>query len=99
MKSHLLTLCAALILLPTAALAAPAKTATVAATPRNDEGAAVGDQAGVRELIFDKDDTVEGESLLPNGVNVTGRVAEDHANMIGVRGQFISHLIWLSNDI
>jgi hypothetical protein len=98
MKSHLLSLCAALLLLPTTALAAPAAT-TAAATPRNDEGAAVSEQAGVRELIFDETDTVEGETLLPNGVNVTGRIAEDHANMIGIRGQFVSQLIWLSNDI
>jgi hypothetical protein len=94
MKTHLLTLCAALLLLPTTALAAPAS------APRNDEGAAVSERDGnVRELIFDTEDTVDGEVLLPNGVNVGGNVAKEHASMIGIRGQFINHLIALSNDI
>jgi hypothetical protein len=97
MKTHLLTLCAALLLLPTTALAAPATTA--AATPRNDEGAAVREQGVDRELIFDIGDSIDGEVLLPNGVNVPGRVAKDHANMIGIRGQFLAQLEWLSNDI
>jgi hypothetical protein len=93
MKTHLLSLCAALILLPTTALAAPAK------APRNDEGASIGDKDGVREVIFDTEDTVDGEVLSPNGVQVGGQVAKDHASMIGIRGQFINHLIALSNDI
>jgi hypothetical protein len=94
MKTTLLTLAAALLLLPTTALAAPAS------GPRNDEGAVVSERDGnVRELIFDTEDTVDGEVLLPNGVNVGGQVAKDHANMVGIRGQFINQLIWLSNDI
>ncbi len=93
MKTHLLTLCAALILLPTTALAAPT------ATPRNDEGASMRDDGGVRELIFDTEDTVDGEVLLPNGVNVGGRIAKEHASMIGIRGQFLVQLAALSNDI
>lgn len=94
MKTPLLTLLAALLLLPTTALAAPA------AAPRNDEGAAVSERdGGVRELIFDTEDTVDGEVLLPNGANIGGRKHEEHASMIGIRGQFINQLIWLSNDI
>lgn len=96
MKSHLLTLCAALLLLPTAAFAAPAKKT---AAPVNDEGAAIGEQGGVQTLIFGLDENVEGEVLLPNGVNVGGRIAKEHASMIGIRGQFTNQLIWLSNDI
>jgi hypothetical protein len=98
MKTHLLTLCAALLLLPTTALAAPAAT-TAAATPRNDEGAAVREQGVDRELIFDIGDSIEGEKLSPDGVNIPGRMAKIHASMIGIRGQFTNQLIWLSNDI
>jgi hypothetical protein len=95
MKTHLLPLFAALLLLPTTALAAPAKTA-----PRNDEGAVVSERDGnVREVIFDISDNVDGEVLKPNGVNVGGNVAKAHASMIGIRGQFTNQLIWLSNDI
>lgn len=94
MKTHLLTLSAALLLLPTTALAAPAS------TTRNDEGAAVREQdGGVRELIFDESDNVDGEVMSPNGVDVGGNVATVHASMITIRGQFTNHLIWLSNDI
>jgi hypothetical protein len=94
MKTQLLTLAAALLLLPTTALAGPASAA------RNDEGAAVSERDGnVRELIFDTEDTVDGEVMLPNGVHVGGRIAKEHANMVGIRGQFINQLIWLSNDI
>lgn len=94
MKTHLLSLCAALLLLPTTALAAPA------AAPRNDEGAAVNEgNGGVRELIFDTDDNVDGEVLSPNGEQIGGKTAKEHASMISIRGQFTNQLIWLSNDI
>lgn len=95
MKTQLLSLCAALLLLPTTALAAPAADA-----PRNDEGAEVSEgNGGVRELIFGTDENVDGEVLSPNGANVGGRIAKEHASMIGIRGQFTNQLIWLSNDI
>jgi hypothetical protein len=98
MKIHLLSLSAALLLLPTTALAAPASAA--ASAPRNDEGAAVQERdGGVRELIFDEEDNVDGEVLRSNGVDIGGQKAKEHASMIGIRGQFINHLIWLSNDI
>lgn len=90
MKTHLLTLCAALILLPTTALAAPA---------RNDEGALVSEKDGVRVLIIEDSDTVDGEVLKPDGFQVNSRIAEDHANLIGIRGHFRDYLIRLSNDI
>lgn len=92
MNTRLLTLCAALLLLPSAAFAAPTPTL-------NDEGAEVKTDGPVRELIFGDDENIEGEVLNPNGVNVGGRKAQDHANMIGIRGQFIHQLIALSNDI
>jgi hypothetical protein len=91
MKTYLLPLCAALFLLPTVAFAAPAGT--------NEEGATVNTDGPVRELIFTLDDEIEGEVLVPGGVHVGGRVAEDHANMIGIRGEFIPELIALSYDI
>jgi hypothetical protein len=96
MKSHLLTLCAALLLFPTTALAAPAKAKSA---PQNEEGAAIGEQGGVQTLTFGIDENVEGEVLLPNGVDIGGRIAKEHASMIGIRGQFTNQLIWLSNDI
>lgn len=93
MKTYLLPLCAALFLLPAIASAAPAQT--------NDEGASVKTDAksSVREIIFDQEDNVDGEVLKPGGVNVGGQVAKAHANMIGIRGEFIPQLIALSNDI
>jgi hypothetical protein len=94
MKTQLPFLCAALILLPSIALAAPASNAN-----RNDEGAIVTDHGSFQELKFDEADNVDGEVMLPNGVNVGGRRAADHANMIGIRGQFIAQLSRLSNDI
>jgi hypothetical protein len=95
MKIHLLSICAALLLLPTTALAAPGEKAS-----RNDEGASVSERDGnVREVIFDTSDTVDGEVLAPNGVQVGGDIAKAHASMIGIRGQFTNQLIWLSNDI
>jgi hypothetical protein len=94
MNTRMMTLCAALLLLPSAAFAAPTSSPS-----RNDEGAEVKTDGPVRELIFGEDEDIEGEVLNPNGVNIGGRRAQDHANMIGIRGQFIAQLIALSNDI
>jgi hypothetical protein len=93
MTKYVLPLAAALLLLPTAATAAPAQTGLT------DEGGKVQDNGSVREIIFDKDDNIDGEVLSPGGVNVGGRVAKIHKSMIGIRGEFIPQLIQLSNDI
>ena len=69
----------------------------VAADRGDVRGVAVVDTGEVARVVVVG--FVEGEVLLPNGVNVGGRVAEEHANMIGIRGQFTNQLIWLSNDI
>ena len=92
MTKYLLPLCAALLLIPTTASAAPSSSAGL-----NDEEAKVSDGL-VREYVFENDN-IEGEVLKPGGTNVGGRVAQDHANMIGIRGEFIPMLIILSNDI
>ena len=63
----------------------------------SDEGAKVAEGL-TREYIFENDN-IEGEVLKPGGTNVGGQVAKDHANMIGIRGDFIPLLIALSNDI
>ena len=91
MTKYLLPLCAALFLLPAAASAAPAAT--------TDEGGKISQGADAREIIFDDDDHVDGEVLKPGGVNVGGRIAKIHSSMIGIRGDFISELIRLSDDI
>jgi len=91
MTKYLLPLCAALLLLPATASAAPVTT--------NDEGARVSDSAEVREIIFDKDDNVDGEVLKPGGANIGGRIAKEHASMIGIRGAFTAQLTRLANDI
>ena len=91
MTKYLLPLCAALLLLPTAASAAPAAT--------TDEGGKVSQGAETRQIIFDKDDNVDGEVLKPGGVNVGGRIAKIHSSMIGIRGDFINQLVRLSDDI
>ncbi|KIG12395.1 hypothetical protein DB30_01517 [Enhygromyxa salina] len=91
MTKYLLPLCAALLFLPTVALAAPATT--------NDEGATVKNVGPDREIIFGIDDEIEGEVLKPGGVDVGGSVAKKHASMIGIRGEFIDKMIFLSFDI
>ena len=83
MTKYLLPLCAALLLLPTVALAAPASN----------------DDAPMREIVIEDDDNIEGEVLKPGGVHVGGAAAKRHANMIGIRGEFIPMLIKLSNDV
>ncbi|PRP97642.1 hypothetical protein ENSA5_31480 [Enhygromyxa salina] len=97
MNKYLLPLCAALLLLPTAAAAAPSPSSSAAGPATTDEGAKVAD-GPTREYIFE-DDSIEGEVLKPGGVHVGGRIAKDHQNMIGVRGEFIPQLIMLSFDI
>ena len=92
MTKYLLPLCAALLLIPTVASAAPASQAG-----QTDEDALVSDGL-VREYDFEGDD-VEGEKLQPGGVNVTGRIAKDHENMITIRGDFVDKMIMLSFDI
>jgi hypothetical protein len=92
MKTQLPLLCAALLLLPSLALAAPSE-------KRNDEGAIVNNNGEVQELIFDRGDNVDGEVLSPNGANVGSHRAKEHASMIGIRGQFLAQLSKLSNDI
>jgi hypothetical protein len=92
MKTQLPLLCAALLLLPSLALAAPSD-------KRNDEGASVTDNGITREVIFDIEDNVDGEVLSPNGANVGSHRAKEHASMIGIRGQFLAQLSKLSNDI
>lgn len=92
MTKYLLPLCAALLLIPTAASAAPTPTTT-------DEGGKVSQTGEIREIVFDKDDNVDGEVLKPGGVNVGGRVAKIHKSMISIRGEFIPELIKLSQDI
>jgi predicted ribosome-associated RNA-binding protein Tma20 len=91
MKNYLLPLCAALLLIPSVAFAAPAST--------NEEGATVNDDGAVRAIIFGTDDEIEGEVLKPGGVQVGGAIAQVHRSMIGVRGEFIDKLIALSYDI
>ena len=75
-----------------AAAAAPAQTTT-------DEGGKVTQTGEVREIVFDKDDNVDGEVMKPGGVNVGGRVAKIHKSMISIRGSFIPELVKLSQDI
>ena len=91
MTKYLLPLCAALLLLPSVAFAAPAEA--------NEEGATVNNEGPVRELIFEIGDELQGEVLEPGGTNVGGAVAKKHATMIGIRGEFIPELIALSYDI
>jgi len=94
MTKYLLPLCAALLLLPATAAAAPAET--------NDEGARVveSSQAGIdREVIFDVGDTLDGEVLTATGADVSGTRGIEHSNMIHIRGVFTPELIRLANDI
>lgn len=92
-KPLALTLCA-LLLAPLTASAAPAERYDA------DEGARIRDDGnGTREIIIEDDESVEGESLMPGGVNVLGRKAGEHRSLISVRGEFIGKLIALSYDI
>lgn len=93
-KPLALSLCA-LLLAPLTASAAPAERYDA------DEGARIRDGADgtTREIVIEDDESVEGESLMPGGVNILGRKAGDHRSLISVRGEFIPMLISLSNDI
>ncbi len=92
-KTMLLPLCA-LLLFPAIASAAPAETYD------SNEGARISEAAdGTREIVIDDDETVEGELLNPNGVQINSRKFRDHASLISIRGQFIPQLIALSTDI
>ncbi len=91
MSKFLLPLCAALLLLPAAAFAAPAAS--------NDEGARVDDSGEVRELIFDDGDNVDGETLSPTGAHVGGIRHKELESMITIRPHFLPELVRLSADI
>lgn len=92
-KTLLVPLCA-LLLLPATASAAPAERYD------SDEGARIIEAAdGTREIVIDDDEAIEGEVLVPGGIQVNSRKGKEHRSMIGIRGEFIPMLIWLSNDI
>ena len=92
MTKYLLPLCAALLLLPATASAAPAG-------DLNEEGARVDKSGAVTVLEFGDGDNVDGEVLSPNGANIAGRMAKVHKSMITIRGVFTPELIRLANDI
>lgn len=92
-KTLLFSLCA-LLLLPASASAAPAERYD------SDEGARISEAAdGTREIVIDDDEAIEGESLVPGGVNIIGRMSTRHRSLISVRGEFLPQLIALSHDI
>lgn len=94
-RKSLLPLCAALLLMPTIASAAPA--------PQHydpDEGANVTEGSdGTRHIEILDGDSIEGEKLQPGGVNVRGMQGKKHASMISIRGEFIPELLKLATDI
>ena len=94
MTKTLIPLTAALLLLPSLAQAAPTQ-----GEARNDEGALVDRSGEMTQIIFDKDDKVDGELFQPGGINVNSLSARAHESMIGIRGDFQPELIWLSQDI
>jgi hypothetical protein len=92
-KTLLVSLCA-LLLLPAAASAAPAERYD------SEEGARITEtEGGTREIVIDDDEEIEGESLVPGGINIRSRVGTLHRSLISVRGEFIPQLVALSNDI
>ncbi|NVB42420.1 hypothetical protein G6O69_31645 [Pseudenhygromyxa sp. WMMC2535] len=99
-KPLLLPLCAALLLLPSAALAAPSPDSGSQTWVDSDEGATVTQHAnGVREIVIDDGDTIDGETLSPNGAIVRGPLATIHASMITIRPHFMDALSSVSRDI
>jgi hypothetical protein len=92
-KTLLVPLCA-LLLLPALASAAPAERYD------SDEGARITEAGdGTREIVIDDDEAIEGEVLVPGGVQINSRKGKVHRSMITIRGEFIPLLIGLSNDI
>lgn len=92
MTQRLLPLCAALLLAPATALAAPVQI--------NDEGAEVeqlDDQT--RQVTFTDDETVEGENFRPGGTQIRGAHKIFHKTMFTIRSEFIPELIAMSFDI
>lgn len=99
MKTALVPLCAALLLLPATAFAQPT-TDGEKTWIDNDEGATVTQKDdGTRVVVIDDDDEVVGDRLNPEGVQLHGVNAVVHRSMISVRGQFLPELIQLSLDI
>lgn len=92
-KLLLVPLCA-LLLIPATASAAPAERYD------SDEGARITEAAdGTREIVIDDDETVQGEVMVPGGIQVNSRKGKAHRSLITIRGEFIPLLIGLSNDI
>lgn len=97
MKTIFPALCAALLLTPALALAAPANAGETWVD--NDEGALVSEQSdGTREYIME-DDTVDGENFKPGGTQVRGVQGIRHESMISIRKEFLPHLYELTLDI
>lgn len=92
MTKPLLTLCAALLLLPATAFAAPAPSI-------NDEGASVSQEGEVRKLVFNEGDEIDGDSLAPTGEQINAGVRIRHASMISIRENFLAQLVSLTADI
>jgi hypothetical protein len=90
-----LPLCAALLLLPATAFAAPAADGS----GLNDEGAKVTQVGETRLIEFGEGDSIEGETLRPEGAPVRGSRRGKLESMISIRTEFIPLLIKLSADI
>ena len=94
MTKYLLPLCAALFLFPAVASAAPAS------PDRNDEGAMVVEGEGdAREVIFDRPESVDGETATATGTHVAGHRTHVQGSLIMIRTSFIPELVTLSLDI
>jgi hypothetical protein len=63
-----------------------------------DAAAYQGTSAGVRYYDFD-DDSIEGEILSADGVNVLARRGARHASMIDIRSHFINELHRIALDL
>ena len=90
MKSSRILLAALLVSLSSPAFAAQPDADASALKGKGKDGSSV--------YVFD-DDSIEGEILRPEGVNLNSRGKSAIASLITIRQMFISELIQLSNDI
>lgn len=96
MTKTLLPLCAALLLFPATGFAAPASSD---GSYVNDEGARVTENGGVRELVIDDGEDIDGELFKAMGEDLSGRPPLAFKNMITIRVNFLTQLSKLSDDI
>ncbi len=82
------------------AFALTALTAGTAQAEPDADSAARGEDAADGTAVYNFDaDSIEGELLSPEGVNVGGQQEIKHASLINIRTNFLMELVEMANDM